>query len=62
MAGARPKNTKQSVAFDNKQLKFMLENEISKNIGLTCMGLSLERSLKNKDKSCSPPWKHIVQG
>ena len=26
------------------------------------MGLSLERSLKNKDKTCSPPWKHIARG
>ncbi len=24
------------------------------------MGLSLEILLKNKDKTCSPPWKHIA--
>ncbi len=26
------------------------------------MGLSLVRSLKNKEKTYTPPWKHIVQG
>ncbi len=26
------------------------------------MGLSLEKQVKKKDKTCSPPWKHIPLG
>ncbi len=65
MAFTRSKNIVKPVAFNNKQLKNLFEQEIktaNKNIGLTCMGLSLERSLKNKDETYSPPWIHIVQG
>ncbi len=40
----------------------MKSKQASKNMELTCMGWSLERLPKNKDKTCSLPWKHIAQG
>ncbi len=65
MAGTRSKSIVEPEALYNEQLKNILEKEIkrSKKKYMTNLyGLEFGKSLKNKDKSCSPPLKHIAWG